>query len=420
MTGSRVEVDALGPLDLPADALWGIQTQRSLVALSFSGRRLGELPALVRALGRVKAAAARANVAAEVIDGPIGRAVEEAAAGLAAGEHPDALVADPLAGGGAIAVHANVNEVVANLANRALGGELGRYEPVHPSGTVAASQSTADVVHTAARLAVHEVHARLAATLGELLGGLGAAADRFGSAPTLARTCLQDGVEVEARVLLDGSMAALERARSAADAAVGSLAPPTLGATVVGTGAGASDAYRLAVVPALAEVVGRPLAPHPDPASALQHGDDLLAVSAALVRLATAAAKLARDLRLLSSGPTGGFGEVRLPAVMEGSSFFAGKVNPAVPETVVQAAIQVEGFDAVARAAGREAELHLHVYDLTAAVAVLDSLRVLDGALGLLARRAVAGLAFDRERGAVLAAGATPLRTGPESPEVTR
>ncbi|MBX3286690.1 MAG: aspartate ammonia-lyase, partial [Actinobacteria bacterium] len=323
------------------------------------------------------------------------------------------LVADPLAGGGAIAVHANVNEVLANVANRALGRPLGAYAPVHPAGSVGASQSTADVVHTAARLAVLDEADQLDAAVARLAAALAEVGERFGAAPALARTCLQDGLAVEARLLVDGAAAAVARRRATLARSLSPLHAVVLGATVVGDGTGAPPAYRAAVVDLLAERCARPLVAAEVPASSLQHGDDLVEVASALAQLSIVVAKVARDLRLLSSGPVGGFGEVGLPAAMEGSAFFVGKVNPAVPETVVQAAIQVDGLERTARSAAAQAELHLHPYDLATAVAVLDQLAVLRRAIAHLVDDALGGLVLHARRSAELATAARPTKVGP-------
>ena len=395
----------------PADPLWGPQTTLAREVLSFSGRTLGLYPSLVRGLGSVKVAAARANASAGVLGPAVASAIEGAAIELAAGRVDQHLVVDPLGGGGGIGVHQNVNEVIASLANRTLAPTA---PSIDPSDHVGASQSTADVCHTAARLALLEGADELDQALTTLLGALDAAADRFGSAETLARTCLQDGLAVPARMLLDGSAEALGRRQGQVRVAFGPLGEVVLGTTVIGDGTGAPPAYSRAVVSELAIVVARPLIPHPHPASALQHGDEVVEVSGALVNLATVLAKLAQDLRLLSSGPAGGFGELRLPKVMEGSSFFLAKNNPVVPETVIQASIAVAGFDAVARAATGRAELQLHGYDLTAALAVIDALQMLTRAIHLLRVHVIDGLVLDEDRCRELARLATAQKETPE------
>ncbi len=370
------------------------QTERAVAATSVSGRTLGQLPSLCEALGAVKAAAARANADAGVLDPSVAEQVAAAAAALADAATAPLLVVDPCGGGGGIGVHQNVNEVLAARSGATV-------------AQVGASQSTADVCHTAARLAIWRAAAHLDEALAGLQAALEQAADRFGDAPTLARTCLQDALAVPASLLPEGAAEAVARRRAALASVVAPLTSVVLGATVVGTGAGATDAYRAAVVPRLAASSGISVSAHPSPASALQHGDDLLDVSSAVHHAAVVVAKVAQDLRLLSSGPAGGLGEVRLPKAMEGSSFFLAKNNPVVPESAIQAATLVAGFDAVARTAVGRAELHLAGYDLTAAVAVLDAAAVLSRGACLLTT-AVAGMELDEQRCADLAAAATP------------
>lgn len=378
--------------------LWGEQTEAALGALSFSGLELGSLPRLASAFGWVKVAAARANGSAGVLDPAMVEAISQAARSLAFGRYDAHLVVDPLAGGGGIAVHQNVNEVIASVASELLGSAVGAQ--VH----VAASQSTADVCHTAARLALIDAAADLDDVVADLVAALRAAAERFDGVPTLARTCLQDATEVPARMLFDGAADALARRRQVLVAAVAPLHQVVLGSTVVGDGTGAPAAYRAVVVAELADVTGTPLVGHPSPASALQHGDDLVDLSGSVLALAVVAAKVAQDLRLLGSGPAGGLGELVLPKVIEGSTFFVAKNNPVVPETVIQAALQVTGRDATVRAAAARAELNLHGYDLTAGVSVLESIDMANRALALLRVHVIDGLALDEARCRELAA----------------
>ncbi len=398
------------------------EAARAAAVLAFSGRTLPSVPGLVAQLGAVKAAAARANADAGVLAPDRAAAIEAAALAFGDGRFDAELTSgpyaiDPLGGGGGIGVHHAVDELVAAAATAALGPDAA---PVEPKVEVAASQSTADVLHTAARLAVLGQVEELAHATRLLEAEVARAADRFGEVPTLARTCLQDALAVPARLLLDGSAAALGRRRAALVAAAAPLRHVVLGATVVGDGTGAPAAYRSAVVGRLAERTGLDLASSPAPASALQHGDDLLDVSAAIVALAAVAAKLAGDLRLLSSGPVGGLGEVHLPQVLEGSAFFAAKVNPVVAESVVQAQLLVAGADATVRAAVGRAELHLAGYDLTAAIAVLDAATALARALDGFARHAVAGLELDEARCRSLAASASAVKSPPVPVEADR
>jgi aspartate ammonia-lyase len=404
MVAVRVERDALGAVEIPAAALYGIQTARAVENLSFSRRTLGACPAYVDALVMVKRAAARANRAAGVLAPRLADAIEAAA--LTAPRHLDQFPVDLLGGGGSIGVNMNVSEVLANLANEQLGTARGSYEPVHPLRHVNASQSTADVCHSAARLAILARAERLTATLAAATRTLAAKADAFASIPTLSRTCLQDALPTTVDVLIGGHAALLRRRGEAIASALAPLHAVALGGTVIGDGAGAPAAYRERIVPILAALCGRPLAAAASAADALQNGDDLAALSAQLARLAEALIKVAQDLRLLSSGPRGGFGELALPHVQAGSSFFAGKVNPVVPETVLQCAFQVLGCDRAVQAASAHAELHLHVFDGLAAVNVLDAIDMLAGALERFEVGCLRGLQVNEARCRELAAQA--------------
>lgn len=399
---TRLESDTLGAVRVPASALYGARTVRALENLSFSGRALGGCPAYVRTLGWVKQAAARANREAGVLRPEIADAIDAAAARLGNLELLDHLPVDLLGGGGSIGVHVNVNEVIANVANEAAGGRRGEYSPVR-GADVGASQSTADVCHTALRLAIIDQWRPLQRALRATLATLCEKAGELGDVETLARTCLRDAMVVRLEVLFSGYASLIERRTLELERCVEPLHRVALGGTVIGTGEGAPGLYRERVVPILSELAGIALERRENLGDALQNGDDVAALSAQLRLLAEALIKIGGDLRLLSSGPHGGFGELHLPTVQEGSSFFAGKSNPVIPETVMQCAFQVIGCDRAVQAASERGEIYLNVFDGLAAVNVLDSLAMLGRAIDLLEARCLRGLTADAERCAQLA-----------------
>jgi aspartate ammonia-lyase len=263
---------------------------------------------------------------------------------------------------------------------------------------VSASQSTADVCHSAARLAIRALALRLDAALASAVAVLDAKAAEFDAVPTLARTCLRDALPVSAGLLVRGWARVLGRARDALERSLAPLDSVSLGGTVIGTGAGAPDAYRACVVPILAELEGRPLVALANPSDALQSGDDLACVSRATVAVANAMLKIGQDLRLLGSGPAGGFAELELPHVQAGSSFFGGKSNPVVPETAIACALQVIGLDRALQGALERAELHLHVYDGLAAANLFEALEQQANAVALLDARCLRGLRLNEAR----------------------
>ena len=378
----------------------GPHTSRASEVMGVSGRTLGSCPPLLRALGLVKIATARANGETGALDADVATALADAARTIARGQLDAATFpADLLAGGGSIAVHMNVNEVLASLADRA----LDRPGAVDPKVHAGASQSTADVCHTAARLAVLDRAEHLVSTTDALVTSLLDVAARFEAVPTLARTCLQDALPAPLSTVFEGSAQAMVRRRAALEATLGPLHEVVLGSTVIGRGDHAGDAYRTAVLERLAEETGRGLRSHPAPSSALQHGDDLVAVSGAVAQLTHPLLKLGADLRLLGSGPNGGFGEIVAPHVLDGSSFFGTKRNPVVAETLVQVCLQVQGLDHTVQLAAGRAELYLQVLDGLVTVDLLDELDLLAAAVDRLDRYVLRDLQADVERCARLA-----------------
>lgn len=379
----------------------------ALERASYSGRALRDYPELVRALARVKRAAARANARAGVLDAPRAAAIDAACLAVERGEHAEALAADPLAGGGGIAIHRNLNDLLARLASAP-------GLPVDPRAHVAASQSTADVCHTAFRLAAQERHAALDAALAALGASLDGKARELVAVRTIARTCLREGIEESLGELFGGHAALLARRRESVALAARALARVNLGGTVIGSGDGAPPAYRDVVVAELAALVPHPIERRASLRDAAQNGDDLLALVSALGQLATALAKLAQDLRLLSSGPRTGFGEIALPEPPDGSAFFRGKQNPIVPETLIACCCQVLGCERAAQAAAERAELQLHVFEPIVAIHALDAQALLARAVGVFDHHCVRGLRADAERCRQHAAAALPF--GPTRP----
>lgn len=393
-TPARTERDSPGEVEIPAGALYGAETVRSVRNLSFSGRKLGDLPAYVHALAMVKLAAARANRDARALDARRALAIERACRVIIAGEHHDQFVVDPLSGGGGIAINMNVNEVIASAASKSLGSR----GPVLPKDHVNASQSTADACHTAARIAiVNQWHPARAALEG-CAAAMRAKEREFRSLVTIARTCLQDATPVALGTLFGGYAAAIARRTAAVDRAVSALFMINLGGTVIGSGEGAPRAYRRSILTHLRAATGLRLMHRPNLYDAAQNIDDLGSVAAALGLLAEVLIKIAQDLRLLSSGPEGGFGEIRLPAAQQGSSFFAGKINPVVPETLIQCCFMVLGCERAARLALERGELNLNVFEGAAAVLILDALAMLRRAVTSFTELCVKGITANEER----------------------
>ena len=404
LSATRIEKDLLGARELPADALYGIHTVRAIENLRFSGRSLRDYPDYIRALAIAKKAAARANRDARVIDARRQGAIEYACDLLIRGEHLAEFPVDMLSGGGSIAINMNLNEVVANLAGEYLGATRGTYKAVHPKLHVNASQSTADVCHTAIRMTVLDCWRGLKRALDRCVTAFRDRAAKLRPVITIARTCLQDASRVSLGEIFDAHADAIARRTRELQLSVRALTQINIGGTATGSGSGASAIYRRTIVKHLNEVARLKLTLRRNLYDAAQNIDDLAAVSAQLGLLAEVLIKVAQDLRLLASGPQAGFGEIILPAVHEGSSIFPGKINPAIPETMIQCCFQVLGCERAARLALERGELNLNVFEGTAAVNIFDGLAMLQHAIELFSDRCVGGIVANRKRCRQLAA----------------
>ena len=293
----------------------------------------------------------------------------------------------------------NANEVLANRAEELLGGRRGQYRRVHPNDHVNLHQSTNDVYPTACRMAVITSRPPLADALEGLRQVLRTQASRFQDEPRVARTCLQDAVAVTFGDLFGGYEATLARAAGRIARDVDELHVINLGGTIVGRPQDAPEVYRDRILPSLREISGDPayrLAPNLFDAA--QNPDGMVAVSSGLELLARVLIKVAKDLRLLSSGPEAGLGEIRLPAVQPGSSIMPGKVNPVIPEFVVQCCFQVIGNHAACAGVLDHGELDLNIWESLLLFNVLDSMGLLANAADTLAERCLAGLTVAPER----------------------
>ncbi|OLS38246.1 aspartate ammonia-lyase [Alkalihalophilus pseudofirmus] len=409
MIKTRVEQDLYGEVKLPADALYGINTFRAIKNLSFSGKKMKHYSSYIQALSYVKKAAALANIEAGVVSDEIGNLIISASEEILEENYSDHFLIDMLHGGGGIAANMNINEVIANLANQGLGKELGCYFPVHPTDHVNLSQSTSDVCHTAVRLALIRSYCSLRSEIAATITKLEEKASEFEEVITIARTCLQDAMQIKLGDTFSGYVAMLKRRVKGLDEAVDSLKKINLGGTVIGSGRGASKEYQRIVVQKLCEVTGLPLSHRENLFDAAQNLDDLAHLSNELRLIASCLIKLAKDLRLLASGPEAGFGELRLPAVQAGSSFFPGKVNPVIPETLLQCCFQVIGCDRAVQATLEHGELDLNVFEGTAATNLFDAMQMLCEALATFHENCLAGLEANEKRCLELSTSFIPL-----------
>ena len=378
--------------------LFGEQTRLTVENMSFSGAVLDDFGDYLRALAAVKLACARANHQTGELDAAKYEAIARACEQLMTDPPARQFPVDVFHGGGGIGINMNINEVLASLA----GDGVDAVEDVNMS------QSTSDVCHTALRVALIQMVGRLAATLGELEASLRVKASEFEPHLTIARTCLQDGMRVSAGVLFAATASTIARLAGRLQGLTDELAEVNLGGTVIGSGVGASPEYRAIVVDELAELTGLKLRLHPDLYAAAAYPEDLLRLSSELDTGARACQKFAQDLRLLSSGPETGFGELKLPNVQAGSSFFPGKVNPVLPEMMIQCALLVGANHSAVSAAYSMGEVHLNVYEPLMGFLVMRSIELLDRAIATFNTRCMAGIELDVERSAQHARAAIP------------
>jgi aspartate ammonia-lyase len=369
------------------EVLYGEQTRLTLVNMAFSGRQLSGFPEVVKAMAEVKLAAARANRASGRLAAATADRIAEACAELIAGRYLDQFPIDVFHGGGAIGLNMNINEVIATLAGPG----------VDPIDEVNLSQSTNDACPTAIRLAVYRAVDALIAALDETATELDSCVRRAGELETIARTCWQDGLAVSAGALFSALATALRRQQRHLETSAAELLEVNLGGTVIGSGAGATAGYRQRVVADLAAVTGLPVVLSADLYDASQYPDDLARLSGDIAITSHLVTKFAQDLRWLSSGPECGLGELTLPAVQAGSSFFPGKVNPVIPETIIQCDLLVSGNDTIVQRAISMGEGHLSLWTETMGFLVIDNLRMLTRAITLFARRCLAGVEFNAD-----------------------
>ncbi|MBI2204824.1 MAG: aspartate ammonia-lyase [Candidatus Rokubacteria bacterium] len=400
---TRVERDSLGAKAVPADALWGLFTERARHTFQLSGRR--PHPALVQAYARIKQGSARANAALGLLPARSAAAIVWAAGRVIAGDVADAFVLDPFQAGAGTPLHMNVNEVVANLANERLGGRRGRYEPIHPNDHVNLGQSSNDVTPTAIRLMALDLERPLAAELVALERAFRRHAAREARTVKPGRTHFQDAVPITWGQVFTGYAESLVAARRALAAAVDELRVIGLGGTAVGTGLTAHPRFKTRVARELSRLTGRRLVPAPSSVTTAWSLRALLACSAALRGVAVDLAKICFDLRILSSGPHTGFAEITLPEVEPGSSIMPGKINPSVPEAVHMVAFQVAAHDHAIALAAAAGELELNVMTPLVAVNLGDAFDLLTRGLALLRTKCVDGLCVDRGRARQLVDG---------------
>ena len=394
-TNTRTEQDPLGTLDVPAEALYGVQTLRAIQNFPISG--LKPLPPFVIAQVWIKKAAALTHKATGRLDPRLADAIVAAANEVLAGKHMDQFVVDPYQAGAGTSHNMNVNEVLANRANELLGGKRGEYKPVHPNDHVNMAQSTNDTIPTNIRLACLAQLSGLVTAFESLRSALAAKGREFDDIVKAGRTHLQDAMPIRLGQEFDAYAGSIERGLKRVTEAADYLRDLGIGGSAVGTGVTVEPSYPNLMIKHLKEITGLDLRAGKDRVQLMQSMGDVAGFSSALKVLAIDLSKIASDLRLMVMGPRTGIDEIKLPAVQPGSSIMPGKVNPSIPEMVNQVCLQVIGLDTTVAVASEHGQLELNVMMPVIAFNVLLSTRILTNATTVFTERCVKGIEANRE-----------------------
>src|SRR6266536_1162219 len=397
MADYRVEHDTFGDIRVPADKLWGAQTQRSLENFRISGERMPL--ELIRALARVKRACALVNVELGVLDAKTGGAIVAAADEVLAGKHDGEFPLVIWQTGSGTQTNMNLNEVLANRASEILGGTRGEERLVHPNDDVNNGQSSNDVFPTAMHVAaVEAVHNHVRPSLQALRKTLQGKSDAFGDIVKIGRTHLQDATPLTLGQEFSGYVSQLDHGLDHLEAALPHLCELALGGTAVGTGLNAHPEFGVRVARKLAELTGHPFLTAPNKFEALASHDALVSAHGVFKTLAASLTKIANDVRWLASGPRAGIGEIAIPENEPGSSIMPGKVNPTQSEALTMGCAQIMGNDVAVNIGGMSGNFELNVYKPLIIHCFLMSARLLADACESFREHCAEGIAVSRER----------------------
>jgi len=394
--GIRSESDTMGEVALPAWAYWGAQTQRAVENFGVSDKRIP--PLMIQALGLIKQTAAEVNAELGTVPEDLAEAVVRAAGEVREGRWNEHFPIDVFQTGSGTSWNMNVNEVIANRANELLGSPLGTKKPVHPNDHVNRGQSSNDVIPTAIHVADRIAAEQLLRALGELERSLSAKAESFAEVIKIGRTHLQDAVPVTLGQEFSGYASQIRKAIKRLRNALPHLEELALGGTAVGTGLNAHQKFAPRVIERIAARTKLPFRQAENLFEALACRDAQAELMGALNVLAGSLLKIGNDLRLLSSGPRAGLGEIKLPSLQPGSSIMPGKVNPVIPEMVIQVAVYVKGKAASVGMAAASAPLELNIMMPLIAYETLDSLSLLANTVRVLGDRCIRGIEADPQR----------------------
>ncbi len=395
MTKTRLESDSIGTMAVPADAYYGVQSLRAKQNFPITGTKLH--PVFIKNLAQVKKAAAITNFDAGLLTEDAANAIIKACDEVMDGKMEDSFIVDAIQGGAGTSANMNMNEVVANRAGELLGDTKGNYTMVHPNDHVNMAQSTNDVIPTAGKLTVLDLLTPLIRELYRLETALIDKSIEFDDVLTMGRTQLQDAVPIRLGQVFHGYASMVSRDRKRIEKSCREMYTVNLGGTAVGTAINVSDSYFSKIVPNLKMLTGYPLEQADDLFDSTENLDGFVAVSGVIKTCAVDLSKMCNDLRLLSSGPKTGFGEINLPAKQNGSSIMPGKVNPVIPEVVSQVAFHIVGHDTTITMAAEAGQLELNAFEPVVFCNLFDSITTLEKAIKTLIDNCITGITANRQ-----------------------
>ena len=392
----RVEKDSIGTKDVPENVYYGVQSLRAAENFHITG--LNMHPEIIKSLAYIKKAAAITNCEAGLLDKRRTQAIVQACDEILEGKFREDFIVDPIQGGAGTSLNMNANEVIANRAIEILGGKKGDYSVVNPNDHVNCGQSTNDVIPTAGKMTSLCLLKKLKKQLLRLHSALEQKADEFDSVIKMGRTQLQDAVPIRLGQEFKAYSVAILRDLNRMDKAMDEMRTLNMGGTAVGTGLNADESYLRRIVPNLSEISGMDLVQAYDLIDATQNLDSFVAVSGAVKACAVTLSKIANDLRLMSSGPRAGFGEINLPAKQNGSSIMPGKVNPVIPEVVNQVAFNAIGNDMTITMAAEAGQLELNAFEPIIFYCLFQSIDTIAYAVNTFVDNCVIGITANETR----------------------
>ncbi|MDG4889882.1 MULTISPECIES: aspartate ammonia-lyase [unclassified Mesorhizobium] len=399
MIVERIESDLIGPIAIPGNVLYGVHTRRAEQNFDVSGLRLRDFPELIQSMAMVKKAAALANTELGLLSSEKAQAISDACDDLVElREIDENFPVDMMQGGAGTSTNMNVNEVVANLALIKLGAAVGDYAKLHPNDDVNLSQSTNDVYPTAIRLTVLRACDGLVSAQASLRDAFRTKAARYGNSVKVGRTQLQDAVPMTAGQEFEAFAELIDEDIIQLQSASRLLLEINLGGSAIGTSINVPRGFPRIACGHLSQISGIELVAARNFIEATSDTGGFVSFSGMLKRIAVKLTKICNDLRLLSSGPLGGLGEVRLPPVQAGSSIMPGKINPVIPEMVNQLSFQVIGNDLTVTLAASAGQLQLNAMEPVIVLNILQSMRMLTRGMEIFKQRCVDGIEVDVDR----------------------